>query len=476
MNDEVLTQILQKQSAILEQLANGQSGGMKLKTPATSRTANLLHGSGGLWSTPGLEREIINAMIRPTGIGSLLPLLPSVDVDPRFGSLTGVTAPVGNQPSAVCDVAPHAYMKGCNLTARFGRIRYDTNTIDMDETMLRVNRGDFTDLQFKGQLLGLTGVEPKGLNQGQILNVMTMAEMVTVGVLFDREITRQIWQGSFLIANEFPGLDVQIATGQRDADTGVTCPALDSDVKSYNYHLIDHSIVTYMSMLEFYIWNNADKMGLSPATWVWAMRPELWQELTAIWPCAYYTNKCSGAVDSNATVALDGQEMTDIRDQMRNGMWIEVNGRRYNVVVDNGIFEHNNINNARLLPGEYASSIYFVPLTILGNMPVTYRQYVDYRGAAADIALLRGKETFWTDQGEYSWALEQHAWCYMLDAKTEQRVILRTPQLAGRIDAVKYVPLQHLRDPMPSSSYWMDGGVSLRPGIAAPYAVWNSRS
>jgi hypothetical protein len=71
--------------------------------------------------------------------------------------------------------------------------------------------------------------------------------------------------------------------------------------------------------------------------------------------------------------------------------------------------------------------------------------------------------------------VEYVKWCYKLSLKTEDRVILRAPQLAGRIDAVKYSPLQHERDVDPSGSYFRDGGVSLRGGLTAPYAVWSSR-
>ena len=475
-DNEILQQlaaVMAQQTELLAGLA--QKSGIHIKAPATHRTANPLHGWNGLFSTPGLNRDVITAHIRPFGIGDSLPLISSIDQDPRFGSITGFTAPVGSQPTDVCEDAPYAYMKGCNLTARFGRIRYDTNTIDMDDVMLRVNRGDFTDLMLRGQVLGLTDIGPEGLNQNNILNLLTMSEMVTVGVLFERELTRQIWQGSFLIANEFPGLDVQIATGQKDADTNVTCPALDSDVKNFNYHQLDSTIVTYMSMLEYYIYFNASMMGLLPARWVWSMRPELWQELTEIWPCAYNTNRCASAAFSGGTTVIDGRENITERDAMRNGMYIEVNGRRYDVIVDQGIFEHNNANNAHLIPGEYASTIYFVPMTIVGGMPVTYREYVDYKRASSDVSLLRGMEPFWTDRGIYSWAIEFIKWCYKFAAKTEQRVILLTPQLAGRIDAVKYSPLQHLRSPDPASPYFMDGGVSIRPANRSPYAVWSGR-
>lgn len=482
MDDTVFLDYLVKQRDGLEDLISKAGGEtLKKKTPANFSNYTPFHGSGGIFTAPGLEREIVTAMVRPYGLASQLRLLPSVYIDPRFGAITGITGEIGSQPTYACEDAPYSYIKGCNLSARFGRIRFDTNTIDMDDVMLKLHRGDHTDLTLSGELLGMTDLVPSGLNQGDVLNVVTMSEMVQVGVQTERELTRQLWQGVLGTANQFPGLDVQIATGQSDADTGTLCPALDSDVKSFAYQNVDgsgnRSIVEYLSMLEYYLVNNADTMGLQPVEWVIAMRPQLWYELSAVWPCAYNTNKCATVMtDVNANVVVNGTDMTRERDAMRQGMYIDINGRRYKVVTDVGIFEHNNINNANLAAGRYASSIYFVPLTIRGGLPVTYREYVDYRQAQPDVSLLKGTENFfWTDNGVYTWAIEQIKWCYKLSLKTEQRVVLRTPHLAGRIDYVMYSPLQHVRDFDPDSPYFMDGGVSLRGGNSLPYAIWSGR-
>lgn len=483
--DPKLIELLESNKVLMEQLAgiavnNAKEKGLHTKTPASASNYTPLHGSGGIFTSPGLERDIITAHVRPMGLASQLPLIPSVFVDPRFGAITGVTDVAGNQPDNACDDAPTGYMKACTLTARFGRLRFDTPTIDMDDVMLRLNRGDFTDLRLQGSMLGLTNLPPSGLNESQILNVVTMSEMVQVGVHFERALTSQLWQGTYGTSHQFPGLDVQIATGQKDADSGALCPALDSDVKDFAYDVVGGSgrdIVEYLSMLEYYLRHNAERMGLMPVRWVIVMRPQLWHEITAVWPCAYNTTKCSPSVATNSTVFLDGRENTAERDRMRNDMYIHINGNRYDVVTDDGIFEHNNINNGNMLPGQYASSIYMVPITIRGTFPVTYREYVDYRQAQSDVSLLNGANTFfWSDQGVYSWAYEETKWCYKLAAKTEQRVVLRSPHLAGRIDHVAYSPLQHIREPFPDSPYNYDGGVSLRGGLAEPWATWSTRA
>jgi hypothetical protein len=443
------------------------------KTAATSQNANKLHGTNGLFGVSGLERDIITAHVRPFGIGNELPMLSSNSEDPRFGSITGFTAAIGNQPTAVCADAPYAFMKGCNLTSRFGVLRFDTNTIDIGKTFLKINRGEMTDLTLRGRVLGLTGLEPSGLNETGIVELLTMSEMVTAGVLAERALNQQLWRGVTTIANQFPGLDAQIATGQIDADSHVACPALDSDVKDFGYDAVGGSgrdIVEYLSMLCYFLQHNAYTMGLDPASWRIVMRPELWFELTAVWPIQYNTQKAN-AITSGAVVMIDGRENVVQRDAMRNGMYIDINGLRYPVTVDTGIFEHDSTNNANLRPGEYASSIYVVPMTITGGFPVTYREYLDFRMGASNEALLNGMNTFWTDNGIYTWAIENVKWCYKLSIRTEQRVILRTPQLAGKLQRVKYSPLQHLRSDDPASSYFQDGGVSIR-NYTPGQAVW----
>lgn len=482
MSDEIMTKL----ADAISRLTELQEKQLATKAPALANSSTLLHGPGGIWSVSGLERDIITAHIRPVGLGAQLNAFPSVYTDPRFGSLTGYTATVGSEPAYPCSDAPAGYVKSCMLTAQFGRVARQTQTIEIDQVILKLHRGDFTDLNLRGAVLGDQGeFNMSGMSQADILNVVTKSEMVGVGVQIERWLTNMLWQGNPANNNagggykEFPGLDRQIATGQMDADTQTLCPALDSDVKSFAYNDVCGTgldIVEYVSMMEYYLRFNAERMGLMPTTWIIVMRPGLWHELTKCWPCRYNTSGCTikDSANIDAVPQIDAADMTRLRDEMRRNMVLDINGHSYQVVVDDGIFEHNNVNNANLKAGEYASSLYFVPIKITGNFPVTYWEYVDYRQAQSDMSLLNGMETFWSDNGRFFWALEQIKWCYTLTAKVEPRVILRTPQLAGKIQYIKYSPLQHTREFDPSSSYFADGGVSLRAKPTS-YAVWGNR-
>jgi hypothetical protein len=75
------------------------------KTAATVHNATVLHGNGGLFSN-SLERDVITAHMRPYGIGSMLPMFPTVMEDPRFGSITGFSADIAQNPPTLVTMLP----------------------------------------------------------------------------------------------------------------------------------------------------------------------------------------------------------------------------------------------------------------------------------------------------------------------------------------------------------------------------------
>jgi hypothetical protein len=473
MDKDELKELVSAMTAIATESAKAAAQ-EAVKAAPSGMTATTVHGSTGIFHDP-VERDVITAHVRPSGIISMLPFFPSVVESPLFASITGVSGPHGTRATKACQDAPTGYMKGCDLTAKFGLTRMDTNDIEIDKVMLRANRGDFSDLLMRGRLLGMSGLTPSGLTEDNILSIVTKSEMVTAAVNAERQLLVDYWQGT-IATGAMPGLDSQIATGIKDTLTGTLCPALDSTIQDFNFSAIDGTakdIVEYLSMMVYGLEDNARRMGLSPVDFVIVMRPQLWYELSAVWPCRYMTNRCSNSTGTNVAVINDNVN-TAMRDRMRQGLTIDINGKAYPVALDDGIYEYNSTNSASVPAGSFASSIYVIPLTINGSLPVTYREHVDYRAAGADTALLRGTEAFWTDDGIYLWATTVNLYCYRLSLKTEQRIILRTPQLAGKIQKVLYTPLSHLRDPFSDGAYFKDGGVSMRSAENL-YAVWDGR-
>lgn len=454
------------------------------KAVGSNQTGQLMHGPSSLFGTPGLEPNVISTLYQPRGLGAVLPKVPTRFTNPLFPALVGQGAAQGSEPSNACGDPKRAGAKQVGtLTAQFGFLQRGTETIDPSRIIQLINRGEFTDLQLIGSLLSnQTGMAPNGLDNAQaVLNNAIYAEMNGVGIEFERVLGPQLWQGA--IANssgsgykEFPGLDAQIATGQRDAVNNVTVAALDSYVDSFALDRIDgtgRDIVSYLSMMEFYLYDLAQQTGMT-VEWVIAMRPNLWQELTSVWPIAYNTNRGS-ILSGNNRLMIDGGDMIAQRDAMRRSMTLEINARTYRVVLDNGINEKTNITTANIPAGNYASSIYMVPVRVNG-MPMTRIEYLDYRivqqylGQTGELA---GKVLFWSPDGQFLWTYRNlPGFCFDLVARTEQRVVLQTPHLAGRIDNVRYAPIRHIREADPASPYYAAGGVSVQPGVSSNYAVW----
>lgn len=470
---------------LVSALENLETKSMHTKSPASVNTSTLLQQPGGIFSIAGMESDVIATHVSPRGLGSALPAFPSNIDDPRYGFLTGFTATNGSEPTNPCDDAPAGFMKGATLTAQFGRIARDTQTVEADKILHR-QRGANTDLRLIGNMLGMDNngmTLPANLSPTQVLNRVVEAEMVGVGTQLQRKLSTMFWQGVTTNGTagggykEFPGLDYQIATGQVDADTNTAITAADSYILDFNYNDVDGTtldIVEYLSMMEYFLRNKAERTGLDPVTWAVVMRPEAWFELSAVWPCRYLTYRCQNSAGTNATVINDNVNV-QLRDGMRSGRYIDINGNRYPVVLDDGIYEYTNINDANVPAGYYASSVYMVPLRVAGNFPSLYWEYIDYRQLGPELAGLSGMNRvvpFSTTDGKFLWVYKTNGFCFNLQAKIEPRVVLRTPHLAGKLQKVRYSPLSHLVSPFPDSAYWVNGGVSLR-STSSSYHVWS---
>lgn len=465
--------------ALAKALAEGMKG------PVGTPTTNWPHGPGGIFGVSGLEDEVISARMTPRGISRVLQAIPTVDTMPLFPYITGIQES-GSEPDAPCDQCISGETESCIQTAQFGRVCRETKELDLNRTIERINRGEF-DLRLVNDLLGIPDVFlPSQLSDPQILQFATALAMLEVGALLQQRLVPMVWQGN--PANnigtgymEFPGLDMLIATGKIDALTGTTCPALDPDIKDFGCDSVcgtGRDIVEYLSMLEANLYHRADRMGLNPVTWIVAMRPELWYVLSECWPCSYFTYRC-GVRDTakiDAVPQVDAARMTEIRDQMRAGNFIMINGRQYPVITDDGIYEQSSgIGSCPLNPGQYASDIYMVPITYLGGRSATYLQHKDYRATVREATQANLQQSFWvTDGGRFHWTVDKISWCYVIKGKMEPRIILRLPQLAGRIQDVMYEPLQHFRSSDQDSAYFVKGGEHER---SAPtyYSEWNPR-
>jgi hypothetical protein len=460
--------------------------GYGLKAPATTPSGNLIHGPGGLFGSVASDERVISGRVAPLGISSYLSAAPSVYTHPVFNYITGIEES-GDEPSVECADCPTTVIEGCTQVAPFGYLCRETKTLTPNRVIERINQGE-VDLRLVNDILGTQPGElfaaVRSYNMNTVLQVATALAMLEIAAVAQLRLMEMVWQGN--PANnigtgyaEFPGLDILISRNKVDASTGVNCEALYSDVKDFNYQLVNvqdangnFRIVRQLRAMEAYLQHNAVRMGFMPVKWVFVMRPEMWQELSNIWPLAeWFTRNVS--MTGGRQLQLDAARVDDAVRAMRNGMNLPINGRTHDVVVDDGIFESTNANDANVPAGSFASSIYMVPVTVRGGqLRATRFEHKDYKQAAPEINMAHLQDFVWSDDGRFLWTVERVKWCYTLSLKIEPRIILQVPQLAGRLDHVMITPEQHFRSPFQESDYFMKGGVEER---AAPsfWADWN---
>lgn len=459
-----------------------------VKTLLGADAAVHAHGPGGIFSSSGIENVVVNAHMTAEDLDPRLRVFPTVYMNPLFPSLTGFSEDVGSEPDGVCEDCLGGTVQGCNLTATFGHVCRGSDEIHIMRTIQMLNRGETTPLTLLGDILGEGGISRMPNTPTEWLEVTTRAEMVKIALLMQRKLIRMTWNGNPAnnTANggykEFPGLETLVGTGKVDAETNTACAALDSLVMDFGKMDVGdqdaggNDIVTYLSQMDWYMRHNATRMGLMPVDWVLCMRPELWFELTAIWSCRYLTNRCETNIAQNMPISINDNTAIQMRDQMRDGNYLIINGRRYEVILCDGMTETTPTQDAELVPGEFMSDIFMIPLTVRGGMSVTYWEHLDYSKADAQIALTRSGNDFWTDGGRFFWTVERLRGCYKMNAEIDPRIILRTPHVAARLDNIKYTPLLHLRSPFFGDPYFKKGGVSTRTDPSSNwYHEWSDR-
>jgi hypothetical protein len=427
-------------------------------------------------------------MLGNIGIVNMLLTKPSVFANPVFTTITGVQDDSGSEPTTPCAEPPSAGLKkACTVRAPFGRYARQTREIDITRI------GMFNDMADPNYLrLVNNPIQPGGLFNTGAGDTTTPSGLLTneieqkfweLAVGLNRLLSPQVFRGN--PANnlgtgyaELTGFDTLINTGYEDLTTGTTCPSMDSDIKNFACaDVATHadSLIRALSYMYRYVKDQAFRQSMLPVNWVLAMRPELFFEISAVWPCAYLTYQCGILGDDNnaRAVIVNAADQVAMRDDMRANSYLIINGDRIPVVQDDGIAEIDGGNNAgEPPPGCFCSDIYLIPLSVMGGRAVTYLEHMDWNAAGAARDAL-AKQGLFTIQGPWIVIPSQLRNCMLWEAIIEPRLVMRTPWLAGRLQNVAYCPLQHTRQPFPDDSYWKDGGVTYRTTLPTHHDVWD---
>jgi len=471
--------------AFAEIVAN-QMGPIR-KTATGNPSGPYVHGPGGLFGVRGLSRDIISTHTQFTGsLGEQLPIVASNETTPLFRYITGFVRSDQQEKNAVCDDPEEAgNFKTCIQTTVFGRKEFKSREFEISGTGKVINRGEFNDLQIVNsplvnQMGGLLQNIFPSVSGDQAIKVgkEMLIRMIEIGVAYQRWFCPQVYTGNPANSSEgggykeFMGLDLLISRTKIDAETGQACPSLYSDVKDFNYKSIESTaepdIYRTLSTMMYILERKAIQQNLNPATFALVMRSQLFWELTRFWPIKYNTE---GGGLSQAGLDNLFMENVRMRDAMRDGQYLTINSKNYRVILDDCIMEEYG---GSVPLGGYASDIYIVPLSARGGAIRTmYWEYFDFRTNV--LPQMQGLPVwFWSDDGVFLWTMgAPKNWCLDVSSQVQPRMILRTPQLAGRLQNVVYIPLQHTDDPLPSQPYHVNGGVKTGRPFASPFSEYN---
>lgn len=487
----------------------GQKEGVGYKhdlSPAAG-VAPYTHGTTGLFNTPGVDPRIFSAMMLPiSGLIDALPIMPpgsSMSPGSEYGgydtpfydTVTGVTAGAldnfrANQPDAPCDDPPEpGLLKLCTLTAPYGRFYGKIRAVDLQRVGRLTNWGEPTGLNMVNTPAnqgGFLGATPFGDALRTNIDSNLNARLFEAAVSFRRGLANLVYTGDPLNNaagggyKEFQGLNMLINTGNKiDVFTSNVCTALNSTIVNFGNVLLTAGTPSIVQQIDGVYYNlefNAIQQGLDPVEWALVMRSNLFNELTKIWSTRYYEEALVAmSTFTNGRAMLDARDATTYRDEMRNNFFLPIRGKRVRVIIDDTIAE-NNSTNAALPAGRYSSDIYFVPLTVLGSVPVTYIEPFNYNAQQINnfknfMGLDNSIAFMTSDGGRFLWWSHRTGTCLDYRWVMEFRIILRTPQLAARITNVAYQPTIHTQDWNTDSSYHTNGGRTNTPA-SSYYVAW----
>lgn len=449
--------------------------------------ANVLHGlnpSGtlGLFGSPGVDPRMYATIVRANGsFSAALPFRPSLFLQERREIVTGINAPTGSNPTGFC--APGMQpgdMKICRQDYEFGNILADTQTVDVINTGAYWNRADQDRDIIPPQLLNAPFMPDVIANAN--VNSQSYKQFLQLGTNLSRSSEIVLIQGNKLAPNtgagsqafyisQYEGLDRLVKTGYVDVPSQVACPAVDSRVQNFGAINVtgtaaQGTIVDYVSDMitgiEMDVFGDPQGGGMGydegSSAFAILMHPRAWRPVTRQWPCAYNTVGCNVLVGSGATrLNIDAATEREFQDEMYNGKYLMVDGRRIPVLFSWGVPI------ATVAPDTYNTTFYIVPMRLNGEA-VTFMEYfnVDNPMQNEFIGLAGVPESRAINGGLYRIGRQAQPFCVLYKVAGKLRLRFDAPFAAGRIDNIQVTDRSRLRSPMVGESYYANGGQTTR--------------
>ena len=444
------------------------------KASGTSNFAIAPHGYNALWNQPGVEPGVISTYIGPRGLEQWLEsrglVRKSQMLMPIYQILTGQTAGSGDEPTTPCDenVPIPGDLKVCNQAWPFGEMTMKSRVIRVDNAGELINRSEPLDLRLlNNPFADANQIVPAG-STNLFRNKLAKA-VVELTNEIRRRYARLVWTGNPVNTAastggylEYNGLERIVTDSYQDVFSGVACSAANSVVESFS-GIIQDAAGTYVRMLvELYRAQKylADQLQINDVEFVFVMRYQAFLSFTDVWPCSYETYRCYTAAPGGTSVVLDMSSVDNnkMRQEMRDGMYLLIDGEKVPVVIDTTLAE-TNIGN-----GNFESDVYLLPVrsaTLGGDL--LWMEYFDYRGpfGMQEIISQLGPQDEYRVSPDGRFAihfLSGVSFCKQVEIRTRKRIILRAPFLAARLQDAQYAVYRHEREWEPSTSFYENGG------------------
>lgn len=472
MDDETL-------NAIAELLAQ------RLKASATSPTVTPPHGPDSTFNTPGLSRNIVNALVQPMpGLWGFLEqqghVFRSADTSPIFGILTAQTASSGSEPTVAC--APGrtpGNLTMCQISFPFGQLTMSSSVIRLQDAGQVINRGELVDQRLIGNpfadLPPIASVTPQQLFLSRyakaVVELLNAIRRDYQPLVFTGNPTNTSASNNY---KEYNGLAKIFNTGYRDAITGQLCPAADplvvtslagKNVASNAEEYVSTIVEAYTDRVYL-----SRQLSLGDVQWAFVGKRGFFRALTEVWACTYRTYRCDLTANPEARVNLDGNAMTQQVLDMRNNSYLLIDDVRVPFIPDDALPE-DFVNNSLAGGGLWESDLYLVPLrasSFVGDEygpagQITYINNFDYGapGAAESIISAAGWQSYARVTNDKRFLLLNEPptnGCFQLQVYTRPRIICRAPFLGIRFPDVRFQKRFNERSPFPGNPYNIGGG------------------
>lgn len=471
-----LTEVITRQ--ILEVQKHNASGTTPTVNPPYGPYAD---GSGdfGVLSIPGIRPDMFSAFQRPRSFASILGVRPSLNTNEKIGIMTGILGGSGTNPTGFCGTAPTGgQLKRCVQNYIWGKTYWKTNIANIAEAGEYVDYAD-TEKRILNLNQSLNPLIPDILGRLDVSDRNTSllaSELFTLGTEMERELELVLVRGNETTANsstergwiqEFRGLERQITTGRVDMNTGIACPAADSQVITWGTGIeATVSGRTFPQMLVdtyFGLTDIAEQVGMAGTRWVFVMPMRMFRALTYVYACQYYTNRCQGVVGNpnfqNST------EIAKLQMDFWNGRYLLIDGQPVQVIFSDGIRE------TRASGSTYTAQEMFILPVEWNGMNLLNLQFKPMDNQQAmDFANWIGPQEFQgINNGMWLATKQRTAYCMEYLFAGKMRLIQDVPFLAARIDTIQYSFQAPFRSAYPTDTIsYVDGGATRWDGGYKP--------